>query len=129
MPPDTQGVAANISLARRLHLKTPNSRRFTQNSIGHFHRDSIALLKITTLYPDKGHCLLRLEGRLACIWLEELQRRCAKELARARQLRLDMAGVQYVDQTVKSFLWELIGTDIASGNRPPFVAEQLRPRK
>jgi anti-anti-sigma regulatory factor len=85
------------------------------------------LLKITTLYPDEGHCLLRLEGRLAGIWVEELQRECAKELAHPRQLSLDMSGVQYLDQTAKNFLWGLMGKDVRIENCSPFVSEQLRP--
>ena len=87
------------------------------------------MLKITTLYPDEGHCLLRLEGRLAGLWVEELQRQCAQELAHPRQLTLEMSGVQYLDQKAKNFLWELIGKDVAIENCSPFVSEQLRPWK
>ena len=85
------------------------------------------MLKITTLYPDEGHCLLRLEGRLAGLWVEELQRQCARELAHPRQLTLEMSGVQYLDQSAKYFLWELISKDVAIENCSPFVSEQLRP--
>ena len=85
------------------------------------------MLKITTLYPDGGHCLLRLEGRLAGIWVEELQRQCAQELAHPRQLTLEMSGVQYLDQGARYFLWELISKDVAIENCSPFVSEQLRP--
>jgi anti-anti-sigma regulatory factor len=98
-----------------------------QSSIGHLQRDTTVLLKITTLYPDEGHCLLRLEGQLAGIWVEELQRQCAKELAYPRQLTLDMSGVQYLDQRAKAFLWELNGKDVAIESCSPFVSEQLRP--
>jgi anti-anti-sigma regulatory factor len=91
------------------------------------NRDTTALLKITTLYLDEGHCLLQLEGRLVGIWVEELQRQCARELAHPRQLTLEMSGVQYLDQKAKTFLWKLIDTDVAIENCSPFVAAQLRP--
>jgi hypothetical protein len=89
--------------------------------------ETTALLKITSLYPDEGHCLLRLEGQLADIWIEELQRQCAQELAHPRQLTLQMSGVQYLDQRAKNFIWELIGKDVAIEGCSPFVSEQLRP--
>lgn len=85
------------------------------------------MLKITTLYPGEGHCLLRLEGRLAGLWVEELQRQCTQELAHPRRLTLEMSGVQYLDQRAKNFLWELIDNDVAIENCSPFVSEQLRP--
>ena len=85
------------------------------------------MLKITTLYPDEGHCLLRLEGRLVGIWVEELQRECSKELTHQRQLTLDMSGVQYLDQAAQNFLWELIDKDVTIKNCSPFVSEQLGP--
>src|SRR5262249_39221184 len=86
----------------------PNNRTRGQcaKPFGYLHRDTTALLKITALYPDEGHCLLRLEGRLVGLWVEELQRQCAKELAHPRQLTLEMSGVQYLDQGAKDFLWE-----------------------
>lgn len=88
-----------------------------------------AVLKITTRYPDEGHCVLRLEGRVVDVWVEELQRQCARELAHPRQLTLEMSGVQYLDQRAKHLLWELIGKDVAIENCSPFVCEQLRPQR
>jgi len=84
------------------------------------------MLRITTLYPDAGHCLLRLEGQVAGLWVEELQRQCAQELAHPRQLTLDMSGVRYLDQGARDFLWELIGQGAILENCSPFVSEQLR---
>jgi hypothetical protein len=112
-------------------IATPSTEEaaIAQNSIGHLHQDTTVLLKITTLYPKEGHCSLRLEGRLAGIWVEELERQCAKELTHPRQLTLEMSGVQYLDERAKHFLWELIGKDVAVENCSPFVAEQLRPQK
>src|SRR5262249_778034 len=84
-------------------IATPRTEHAANaQNLSYLHRDTTALLKITTLYPDEGHCLLRLEGRLADIWVEELQRQCAKELAHPRQLTLEMSGVQYLDQRAKN---------------------------
>ncbi len=87
------------------------------------------MLRITTLYPDAGHCLLRLEGRVAGIWVEELQRQCARELAHQRQLTLEMSGVRYLDQGARNLLWDLVDKGAILEKCSPFVSEQLRRKK
>ena len=103
-------VLPQSQLVRGLQPQESDKRPWQLNRP--LHRDTTALLKITTLYPDEGTAYFDLKERFADILGRGAERECAQELAHPRQLTLDMSGVHYLDQRAKHFLRELSGKDV-----------------
>jgi ABC-type transporter Mla MlaB component len=69
---------------------------------------------------------LRLEGQVREPWLGELERALAEALARGTALRVDLAGVSFVDARGVELLRSLRKRNVQLENCSPFTAEQLR---
>ena len=74
--------------------------------------------------------LLRLEGRVAGPWVDELRRVCAETAANGGQgqqaLVLDLAGVSFLDAGGIALFRELASRRVLFTNCSAFIAEQLR---
>ena len=97
------------------------------------------MLRITVVDLSESAVILRVEGRITALWVEELRRTCAAhafaahtfaahDLADEIQLSLELSEVSFADAAGIALLKELRsrGADLI---RPtPFVAEQLKDR-
>ena len=69
---------------------------------------------------------LRLEGRLVGPWVRELRAACESAMAITPRIRLNLAGVEYVDQNGLQLLLQLRERGVDLTECPPFTAELLR---
>ena len=84
------------------------------------------MLRISPV-ESAGTCLiLRLEGRVAGPWVEELCRICESSLTGHPGLRLDLTDVSYIDVGGLSVLTRLQSRGVQLMNCSPFVEEQLK---
>jgi hypothetical protein len=84
------------------------------------------MLRITEITDGGPGVLLKLEGKLLGLWVEELGRVC-EELNRGecRAIRLDLSAVTFLDEAGTRLLRELMrGGAAVTASR--FVAELLR---
>jgi ABC-type transporter Mla MlaB component len=70
--------------------------------------------------------VLVVEGHVMGPWVEELRRAGQAALARRLPVRLDLAGVTFLDRGGVELLLELGARQVALAGAPGFVAEQLR---
>jgi ABC-type transporter Mla MlaB component len=71
---------------------------------------------------------LRLEGRLVRDCLKDLAQVCQSYVQQPGRLRLDLAGVTFIDDAGVAFLRQLIADHIAVVGASPFVRELLKER-
>jgi hypothetical protein len=86
------------------------------------------MLRITRTADGDGE-QLKLEGRLLGPWVEELGRACTGHGAGLGPLRLDLAGLTFVDGPGLRLLRELLGRGVVVAASSGFVAELLRLEK
>ncbi len=84
------------------------------------------MLRATRIEDDDGGQTLRVEGRLTQDTAAELQTACDAVLATHGALRLDVAGVRFVDQTGVELLRGLEDRGASLGGCSAFVRELLR---
>jgi ABC-type transporter Mla MlaB component len=69
---------------------------------------------------------LRLEGQVRGPWVAELERVVDEAMARGQRLRVDLAGVSFLDPEAVALLRSLRSRQVELENCRPFTAEQLR---
>jgi hypothetical protein len=69
---------------------------------------------------------LRLEGRVAGQWVDELRRSCAEALGTGRELVLDLTSVSFIGRDGLALIGELPRNRVRIERCSPFVAEQLK---
>ncbi len=85
------------------------------------------MLRVTVVESSSEMVRLRVEGRVAAGWVEELRRSCeVHALSDGIRLTLDLADVSFVDTAGIEFLKELRVRCVTLLNPSPFVAEQLK---
>jgi ABC-type transporter Mla MlaB component len=84
------------------------------------------MLKISKVGKANQHFTLKLEGRVVGPWVHALRSICESLLNKGRGLKLDLAGVSYVDADGVSVLMSFKSRGVALNNCSPFVNEQLK---
>lgn len=84
------------------------------------------MIRIWEQEGEGARVTLRLEGNLAGASIEELEKACARSLARAASVVLDVSGVHFIDRRALASLRELRERGVTFTNCTPFVAEQLK---
>ncbi len=84
------------------------------------------MLKISQIRTAGESPALKLEGRVAGPWVEELSRACETLLAAGEKLELDLADVSFVDAQGVSMLSRFRSRGAKLTNCSPFVEEQLK---
>ena len=87
------------------------------------------MLRISEIGGSNGHMVLKLEGRIVGPWVGELAGASARVLDAGRTLKLDLAGVSYVDREGVKLLVTLEDRSVTLEGMSPFVAEELREAK
>jgi len=83
------------------------------------------MLRITS--TEVGHyIILRLEGRLAGLWVSELREVCEKALGEGKALALNLAEVSFLDAAGVTLLTKVRCRGVELAECSPFVAEQLK---
>jgi anti-anti-sigma factor len=84
------------------------------------------MLRISETETRNGHLILRLEGRIAGPWIEEVQKICERCLSEGRGIRLRMTEVSFVDRAGIALLLTLMKRGVALDECPPFIAEEMK---
>ena len=84
------------------------------------------MLRITEKWQENEAPSLLLEGRLVGPWVELLRSSCEQLAMRAPQFTLDLAEVNYADAAGLALLHQFQLQQIALGNCPAFLQEQLK---
>lgn len=85
------------------------------------------MLRATIVESSDNAVTLRVEGRMAGRWVEELRAACELQgINDGIRLILDLAEVSYVDAAGIEFLKELKGRCVTLLSPSPLVAEQLK---
>lgn len=84
------------------------------------------MLRIWSDDDTNGMRGLRLEGQVRGPWVAELARATGEIVARGVALRLDLAGVSFVDADGLALLRRLQTQQVHLENCTPFTAQQLR---
>jgi anti-anti-sigma regulatory factor len=85
------------------------------------------MLRVTVVESSSETVRLRVEGRVAAGWVEELRKSCeVHALSDGIRLTLDLADVSFVDSSGIEFLKQLRVRCVTLLNPSPFVAEQLK---
>ncbi len=83
------------------------------------------MLRISTAEAETGATSLRIEGRLAGQWVDELKSICSRLLDAGKEVTLDLTALAFVDRQGSALLVELRSRGVALANASPFVREQL----
>ncbi len=84
------------------------------------------MLRVTVVESSSETVRLRVEGRVASSWVEELRKSCeVQALSDGIRLTLDLADVSFVDTAGIELLKELSLRCVTLINPSPYVAEQL----
>lgn len=84
------------------------------------------MLKISETETANHSISLKLEGRVAGPWADELHRVCETRLAEGWTLKLDLAEVTFVDAYGAAILSSLKTRGVVVTNCSRFVEEQLK---
>jgi ABC-type transporter Mla MlaB component len=85
------------------------------------------MLRVTVVESSSETVRLRVEGRVAAGWVEELRRSCeVQALSDGIRLTLDLVDVSFVDTAGIELLKELRVHCVTLLNPSSFVAEQLK---
>jgi anti-anti-sigma regulatory factor len=84
------------------------------------------MLRISRDEAINGSVNVRLEGTLTGPWVEETKRVCEAAAGRGDKLRLDLAGVSFVDREGVQLLAQLQKANAALKNCSAFLEAQLR---
>lgn len=83
------------------------------------------MLRINTEPGSAAEVTLRVEGRLVGEWGPFLERHCRSLVSNSRTLRLDLAGVTYVDARGIDTLKRLTGVGVEFRSCPPIITDLL----
>jgi hypothetical protein len=84
------------------------------------------MLKISKIDEPGASVLLRLEGRIAGPWVDEMQITCDGFLAEGRPLKLNLADVSFADPIGLAALLAFQTRGVLLADCSPFLAEQLK---
>lgn len=84
------------------------------------------MLKISQAEPVHGAVALKVEGRLAGPWVDELYKACKLILTQDRCLELDLAGLSYVNANGVIVLTHFKSCGVQLQNCSPLVEAQLK---
>ncbi len=84
------------------------------------------MLRITENKDSSEIVSLRLEGQISNHGVEITREACEQMLKQGSQLRLDVAGVTFVDRAGVALLHELQRREVKVMNCSPFLREQLK---
>jgi ABC-type transporter Mla MlaB component len=84
------------------------------------------MLRISETRNAEDAVTLRLEGRVAGLWVAELQQSCGRVLAQGRRLTLDLEEVTFIERAALALFRELQQQRVALVNGSAFIREQLR---
>jgi ABC-type transporter Mla MlaB component len=84
------------------------------------------MLKISQVGATDQSVTLKLEGRVAGLWVGEVRKVCELLLNKGCAVQLDLEDVSFVDATGTATISNLKSRGVALGNCSPFVAEQLK---
>ena len=84
------------------------------------------MLKISKLNGNTKPTMLRLDGSLSGVWVEELRRLSSAELLAERALVIDCGGLLFSDAQGIELLRDLRSQEIALTNCSPFLQFQLQ---
>jgi hypothetical protein len=87
------------------------------------------MLRITHT-PESEYDVLKLEGQVVGLWLEELRRAC-RDLPGGdghgdRPLVIDLSGVSFLNPDAIAFFRELAARHVRVRQCSPFITEQLK---
>ncbi len=83
------------------------------------------MLKITLTTSDTTATLF-LEGRMVGPWVTEVRKSCENFLQSGKELRLNLAGVSFIDSNGLALLSHFRARGVALLDCSPFVEEQLK---
>jgi anti-anti-sigma factor len=87
----------------------------------------IAMLKITPIQSSEGTAVLRVEGRIAGSYVEELRKACDAYASQGTiQLSLELADVSFADSAGIELLKALRNRGVGLTQTTPFTTEQLK---
>ena len=84
------------------------------------------MLKITLAAMDGMAVTLKLEGRIAGRWVDELRKECNLCLAKGRKLLLDLSGVSFVDDQGIRVLKTIVGRQVTPVECSLFLSELFK---
>jgi anti-anti-sigma regulatory factor len=85
------------------------------------------MLRITVIESSEGVAVLRVEGRIAGSYVEELRRACDAHISLDRvQLSLELADVSFADPAGIELLKGLRRRGVGLVRTTPFMTEQLK---
>ena len=84
------------------------------------------MLRISELGGPGEATLLRIEGDLIGVWVDEVRKACAPFLRNGHRLTLDLADIALTDRSAIALLKELLDSQVALVNCSAFLSEQLR---
>ena len=84
------------------------------------------MLKVTLIEDGPKTITLKLEGRIAGQWVDELERECEKQLETHKKLVLDVFGVTFVDDRGIRMLMSVGGDRVELIRCSLFISELLR---
>jgi anti-anti-sigma regulatory factor len=88
------------------------------------------MLRISKRSDHEGQTVLRLDGEVVGVWVDELERICAEatspDHSKAPRLILDLAGVSFLDAKAITLLRGLVTGHVSVTNYSVFIGEQLK---
>jgi hypothetical protein len=84
------------------------------------------MLRISRIESSSGKVILRLEGKLIGLWVDELRSCCAAVFNNGDQLSLDMTDVLFADGKGLVLLRALRESNVGLAGCSPLLAEQLK---
>jgi len=84
------------------------------------------MLRIAWRDGEENDTVMRLEGRMLGLWVEEVRRSCERLLAEGRVLTLDLGDVSFLDTDGVRLLRALARRRVRLIHCSAFIAELLR---
>lgn len=84
------------------------------------------MLRISEVETSNHELMLKLEGRIAGPWIDEVRKICERFLSEGRGIRLKMTDVSFVDRAGVTLLLNLARRGVALEECSPFIAEELK---
>jgi anti-anti-sigma regulatory factor len=83
------------------------------------------MLRISHIDGMEGATILRLEGNVSGVWVDELRRLAQVTLANGEVLTIDCAGVSFIDLQGRILIRELLSRHVRLTNCSPFLQSQI----
>lgn len=84
------------------------------------------MLRITRFEIEPAKLVLKLEGIIGGLWIEEVRRTCLEYQESGRQIELNLEGVPVVELEGIRLLRDLKAGGVVISHAPQFVVELLR---